>query len=145
MEGKFAFGWSHGVPFGWNSFSALSAFASPQHWRETAAFLRNELPHFRGSEETAFINLDATFGLDEEELSAVIDECHAQGQKVGNYLAPLTAHPILELFPPRGSPDKTRMDAALTLPDGRPYPTVGPGVSDALVELVDVPYSQIRL
>lgn len=121
MEGKFAFRWAHGVPFGWNSFSALSIGTTVEHWKQAADYIYNELPNFRGGEDTTFINLDATFGLGSKKLAAVIAECHARGQKVGTYMAPLTMIKGLDLLPLRGSFGKSRKNTVMRMPDGTPY------------------------
>lgn len=122
MEGKFKFKWKHGVPFGWNSYSALAIGTTTEHWAEAADFISNELPNFHSEEGITFINLDATFGLSEEKLAKVIEICHARGQKVGTYLAPLTMIPGTELiFPLKGSFEKKRDQTIMRLPDGTPY------------------------
>lgn len=124
MTDKFKFKWAHGVPFGWNSFSALSISLTLDHWKQTADFIKDELPSFHSADNAVYINLDATFGLDETKMAEIIDHCHQQGQKAGSYLAPLCAHELIGFMPLRGSSDKTRKDIILKKANGQKYPTI---------------------
>ena len=115
--------WSHGVPFGWNSYSALMASLTTNHIDETADFMFNELPSFKGEDGSQYINLDASFGLSKKKLRKIIDKCHSRGQKVGTYIAPLITIPAMSFLPLKGSKLK-RKEITLRKPDGSEYHTV---------------------
>lgn len=115
--------WQGGVPFGWNSYSALMASLTTNHWKETADFFYEELPAFRGEDGSQYINLDASFGLSRRKKAKIIEECHKRGQKVGTYIAPLMAIPAMMFLKLKGS-DKKKSDIILKKPDGSDYHTI---------------------
>lgn len=77
-----------GVPFGWNSYSALALGLTLLHWREAGDFMRGELPDYCGEDGVTYVNLDGAFGLDQEEIRRTIERLHGRGQKAGWYASP---------------------------------------------------------
>ena len=63
IKGQPLFHWNHGVPFGWNSYSALAISTNIDHVYHAADLIYNKLPHFVTEEGTTFINFDAVFGI----------------------------------------------------------------------------------
>ncbi len=122
VEGDPSLSWSSGVPFGWNSYSALAADTTVDHWKQAADFLHGELPEFRDEDGCTFVNLDAVYGISRKRKREIVEELHARGQKAGTYLAPLIWSPLLDLVPLKGSVGKLRRNTVMKLPDGSPYP-----------------------
>lgn len=115
--------WTGGVPFGWNSYSALMAALTTNHWSETARFLKNEVPCFSDENGVQYINLDAHFGLSRKKKAKIIEECHKRNQKVGTYIAPLMVIPVTAKMPLKGS-KKRKCDILLKKSDGSDYPAI---------------------
>ncbi len=120
MEGRFSMPWVGGVPFGWNSYSALAIGTTADHWETAADFINGELTSFKGDGGT-FINLDAVFGISRKHKREIVEKLHARGQKAGTYLAPLTYSDALGLLPLKGSVGKSRKSTVMKLEDGTPY------------------------
>ncbi len=125
MEDKFFFKWKNVVPFGWNSYScSVSLFHTLQSWETTSKFFHESLPEFKDSEGCAYINLDANFGLDPNELRRVIGDIKSRGQKAGSYMGPLMAHKLLGMLPLKSDPTKNLLDLIMHDKNGDPYPTI---------------------
>ena len=125
MEDKFFFDWKNVVPFGWNSYSCtVDMFKTLESWNTTSEFFAEELKNFKDAEGSAYINLDATFGLDPNAVKEVIKNIRARGQKPGSYMAPLAGHKLLGIFPLKGNPTKTILDVVMRDENGNPYPTI---------------------
>lgn len=125
MEDKFYFKWKNVVPFGWNSYScSVSIFHTLQSWETTSKFFYEDLPAFKDAEGSAYINLDANFGLNTDEVKRVISDIKSRGQKAGSYMGPLMAHKLLGILPLRSDPTKNILDLVMKDKDGNPYPTI---------------------
>lgn len=125
MEDKFFFKWKNVVPFGWNSYSCtVDMFKTLESWNTTSEFFANELKNFKDAEGSAYINLDANFGLPKEAIQAVIKNIRARGQKPGSYMAPLAGHKLLGIFPLKSNPSKTILDVVMRDDNGKPFPTM---------------------
>ncbi len=125
MEDKFYFKWKNVVPFGWNSYScSVSLFHTLQSWETTSKFFDENLPNFKDSEGSAYINLDANFGLNKDEVKRVISDIKSRGQKAGSYMGPLMAHKLLGIMPLKGNPTKNLLDLVMKDKNGNPYPTI---------------------
>ncbi len=109
------------VIFGWNSYSALAISTTIDHLKEAGRFIQKELPNFKTENNTTYINLDATFGLDKGKIKKAIKQLHEQGQKVGTYIAPLMHMEMMNLVPLKGSLLKFKKDIVLKKPDGTNY------------------------
>ena len=128
MQDKTPLRWSHGVPFGWNSYSALAIGLTPEHLEKTADFFKNELTEFHSADGSTFINMDAAFGLSEKKLKEIRDNCRASNQHVGTYASPALTISMLDFLPMKGSPLKKRSDTVMKFPDGTPYGKIDSGV-----------------
>ncbi|HEY5583069.1 MAG TPA: hypothetical protein VIK78_01085 [Ruminiclostridium sp.] len=84
--------WNHGVPFGWNSWGAVSKDISFDLFTNTSDFMKEELqPKSFSSDETVYINFDAGWNnLTKDQLSEAVKHVHANGQKAGTYFTPFT-------------------------------------------------------
>lgn len=82
--------WPEGVPFGFNSWAGLAWKLDAHHYKMTGEFLRDELqPASYQNDGFNYNNLDACWSaMDEKEMLAIKDECHAKGQRTGIYDAP---------------------------------------------------------
>jgi len=84
--------WSGGVPFGWNSWSAVMDKLDFDVYVGAADFLRGELMT-RGfeNEGAVYVNFDAFWSkLSAEELAEAIRRVKANGQRPGVYYTPFT-------------------------------------------------------
>jgi hypothetical protein len=84
--------WSGGVPFGWNSWSAVMDQLDFETYVGAADFLCGEL-QTRGFENdgTVYVNFDAFWSkLSREQLAEAVSKVKANGQKPGIYFTPFT-------------------------------------------------------
>ncbi len=116
--------WNHGVPFGWNSYSALTLHTTVDHLRETADFIYDKLPAFRAEDGVTYINFDAVFGIRKKDIRKLVSDLHKRGQKAGWYMNPLSHLKIQDHVPLRGSKFKFRKDIVQKMPDGSDYPPI---------------------
>ena len=116
--------WDNGVPFGWNSYSALTLNTTLNHIKKTADFIYEELPNFKSEDGVTYINFDAVIGIDNNAIKRTIKKLHARNQKVGWYMAPLCHMPILDHMPLKGTKHKFKRDILLKNADGSNYPTI---------------------
>ena len=116
--------WDHGVPYGWNSYSALTLHTSIDHYNRAADFLYEKLPAFHSKEGITYINFDAVFGIPKRQIRESIRRLHARGQKAGWYMNPLSHLPIQDIVPLRGNKLKHRKDILLKTEDGADYPMI---------------------
>lgn len=82
--------WSLGVPFGWNSWSALGFRLNEENFRETGEFMRRQMNSGKYQNgDTMYLNLDAGWnGIPEERIKNLVDDIHRKGMKVGIYDVP---------------------------------------------------------
>ena len=118
------FHWDHGVPFGWNSYSALTLTANIDHVRTAADLIYDRLPSFRSKEDVTYINFDAVFGISKKEIRKLIKDLHQRGQKVGWYMNPLSHLALQDYIPLKGSSFKFRKDILMRNEDGSLYPPI---------------------
>lgn len=118
------FRWDHGVPFGWNSYSALTLTTNIGHVRTAADFIYSELPDFRSEDGATYINFDSVFGINKKDIRKLIKDLHARGQKVGWYMNPLSHLSLQDYIPLRGSKIRFRKDILMRNEDGSLYPPI---------------------
>ncbi|MBR3252264.1 MAG: hypothetical protein IKF80_11220 [Erysipelotrichaceae bacterium] len=118
------FHWDHGVPFGWNSYSALTLTTNIDHVKTAADLIYHRLPDFRSQDGVTYINFDAVFGISKKEIRKLIKELHQRKQKVGWYMNPLSHLAIQDYIPLRGSKLKFRKDILMHNQDGSLYPPI---------------------
>ena len=118
------FHWKHGVPFGWNSYSALTLTTNIDHVRTAADLIYNELPDFRSQDGVTYINFDSVFGIKKKDIRKLIRDLHLRGQKVGWYMNPLSHLSLQDYIPLRGSKLKFRKDILMKNEDGSLYPPI---------------------
>lgn len=84
--------WTQGVPFGWNSWGAVSKDISFDLFIKTSDFIKEELqPKSFENDGTVYVNFDAGWNnLTEEQLIESVKHVHANGQKAGIYFTPFT-------------------------------------------------------
>lgn len=116
--------WNHGVPFGWNSYSALTLYTNINHFKKAAEFIKQELPNFKAEDGVTFINFDAIFGISKTQIKKAIKQLHANNQKAGWYMNPLSHLAIQDSVPLKGNTNKHRKDILLKTMDGLNYPTI---------------------
>jgi alpha-galactosidase len=82
--------WDGGVPFGWNSWSAVMGKLDLDVYVHTSDFIRQELQdHGFSSDGTVYINFDSFWtNLTPEELSEAVRRVRENGQKPGIYFTP---------------------------------------------------------
>ncbi|WP_224723741.1 alpha-galactosidase [Paenibacillus vietnamensis] len=83
--------WSEGVPFGWNSWSAVMTKLDFDVYVHTSDFFAGELQqnHFAGQDGSLYVNFDAfSDNLTEEELKEAVKRVKTNGQKPGTYYTP---------------------------------------------------------
>jgi alpha-galactosidase len=83
--------WEGGVPFGWNSWSAVMGRLDLDVYVHTSDFIRQELQDdgFHGDDGVVYINFDAFWNkLTSEELSEAVRRVKGNGQKPGIYFSP---------------------------------------------------------
>lgn len=123
MEGKFAFKWNGSSPFGWNSYSA--GCMTLEEWKEAGDYLYNNVPNFSDKDKVTYINLDANFMLNEKKMKKIVDELHARGQKVGNYMAPMGAIEMMSMiWPLKGFKGYSYKDIIMKDKEGNLYPKI---------------------
>ncbi len=115
--------WKHGVPFGWNSYSALTLETKIENVRSAADFIY-QLDNFKTKNNHTYINFDAVINIKEKDIKKLIDDLHARNQKVGWYMNPLSHLSIQDKIPLLGSKNKTRKDILLKNIDGTNYPKI---------------------
>jgi len=80
--------WAEGVPFGWNSWSAVADGLDDEIFVSTSEFFKNEVPAFR-NEGTAYVNFDSFWtNLTDEQIKKAVDVVHQNGHKAGTYWTP---------------------------------------------------------
>lgn len=94
--------WTGGIPFGWNSWSAVKMGLNKGHASAATDFLARTLvpAGFRSTSPT-FVNLDSFWdNLKEPELIEFVENAHNQGLRAGIYWTPFVAwgknldHPV---------------------------------------------------
>lgn len=83
--------WDGGVPFGWNSWSAVMMKLDFDVYVHTSDFFAGELQqnHFAGQDGSLYVNFDAfSDNLTGEELLEAVKRVKANGQKPGTYYTP---------------------------------------------------------
>jgi hypothetical protein len=78
-----------GVPFGWNSWAAYRMEVTPARMTYASDFMKRQIqPHF-DPDTPVYINWDSGWNrYTDRQLRDVTDHIHANGQKMGMYLAP---------------------------------------------------------
>lgn len=89
--------WPGKVPFGFNTYSGFGGRVDLPSWQVAGDLIHEELKSFGDEDGVTYINLDATFGLDESKMREMVDAFHARGQKCGTYAAPFVGHRRLGL------------------------------------------------
>ncbi len=82
--------WTHGVPFGFNSWAGLAFRLTQERYEKSGDFLRQELmPGGYQNNGTTYVNLDAGWSvMSPKQLAAQAQRLHQAGQKAGIYDAP---------------------------------------------------------
>lgn len=82
--------WDGGVPFGWNSWSAVMGKLDLEVYVHTSDFIKKELQDLWGSKDgVVYINFDAYWNnLTPEELREAVRRVRSNGQKPGIYFTP---------------------------------------------------------
>lgn len=82
--------WEEGVPFGWNSWSAVGSELNYDLFIQTSDFYNNSLQnHNFENKGTVYINFDSFWdNLTEEQLIQSVSYVHNNGQKAGIYFTP---------------------------------------------------------
>ncbi|MDD5899087.1 MAG: hypothetical protein PUE14_11450 [Clostridia bacterium] len=116
--------WPGKVPFGFNTYSGFGGRVDLPSWQVAGDLIHEELKSFGDEDGVTYINLDATFGLDENEMRKMVDAFHARGQKCGTYAAPFVGHRRLGLdHKLLGNSGLTFADLLLRDEEGRLLPT----------------------
>lgn len=116
--------WPGKVPFGFNTYSGFGGRVDLESWQVAGDLIHEELKSFGDEDGVTYINLDATFGLDETKIREMVDAFHARGQKCGTYAAPFVGHKMLGLDRKLlGSSGLTMGDLLLKDEHGRRLPT----------------------
>ena len=115
--------WKHGVPFGWNSYSALTLDTTIENVSAAADFIYNNLNSFKSENGVTYINFDAVENIEEKDIRKLIDKLHSRNQKVGWYMNPVSHLESQNDVPLLGS-DKYRKDILLKNTDGSNYPKI---------------------
>ena len=118
--------WKEGVPFGFNSWAGLAFALNAENYRDTGAFLRDELmPAGYQNGGTTYANLDAGWNaIPEETLTGLVRQLHEGGQKAGIYDAPFAffGQDAGEEIP--GAPGHCFAEILLRDVNGEPLPRV---------------------
>ena len=87
-----ALNWDHGVPFGWNSWGAVSKDISFDLFTKTSDFIKEELqPKSFNNNGSVYMNFDAGWNnLSEDQLIEAVKHVHENGQKAGTCFTPFT-------------------------------------------------------
>ena len=115
--------WKHGIPFGWNSYSALTLKTTIKDVEKAGDFINEKLTNFRSQNDITYINFDAVINIDKKQLIKLINKLHKQNQKVGWYMNPLSHLNIDDDLPLYGS-NKYRKDILMKNDDGSLYPAI---------------------
>ena len=117
--------WKGGVPFGYNTYAGLGGGLTLEAWQDAGDFI-DELKDFGDEEGVTYINLDGSFGLDQDRIRQMVKDFHKRGQKVGTYAAPFVGHIFGGLDQPLlGEDGLTLRDLILKDDKGRPIQTIG--------------------
>jgi alpha-galactosidase len=84
--------WTNGVPFGWNSWGKLQFHLDYDKAIKVSDFFATDLQpnHFQDN-GTVYIGLDSGWNrMDDDQLKAFVDHCHANHQQAGIYTTPFT-------------------------------------------------------
>lgn len=85
--------WDKAVPCGWNSWGVLQFGLTYPKALEVSDFFKNNLQnnHFCNADNTVYIGLDSGWNsFSEQELTAFVNHCKANGQIAGVYWTPFT-------------------------------------------------------
>ena len=85
--------WDKAVPCGWNSWGVLQFGLTYPKALEVSDFFKNNLQnnHFCNTDNTVYIGLDSGWNsFSEQELTAFVNRCKANGQIAGVYWTPFT-------------------------------------------------------
>lgn len=85
--------WDKAVPCGWNSWGVLQFGLTYPKALEVSDFFKNNLQnnHFCNADNTVYIGLDSGWNsFSEQELTAFVNRCKANGQIAGVYWTPFT-------------------------------------------------------
>ena len=116
--------WPGKVPFGFNTYSGFGGRVDLESWQVAGDLIHDELKSFGDEDGVTYINLDATFGLDEDKIREMVKAFHARGQKCGTYAAPFVGHRRLGLDRKLlGNSGLTFADLLLKDEHGRRLPT----------------------
>lgn len=81
--------WEHGVPFGWNSWSAVGGKLDYDVYSKTSDFLRKLQDNGFNKEGIVYVNFDSFWNnLTPEQLEAAVRQVKDNGQKAGIYWTP---------------------------------------------------------
>ena len=123
-ENNGIFTWKKGVPFGWNSYSALTLLTTIDHVSHAADFIHTELPEFHSEDSVTYINFDSVIGITKKQIRELVKELHSRNQKVGWYMNPLSHHAFQDNIPLRSDPKLKRKNIVLRNADGSLYPGI---------------------
>lgn len=86
---KPALPWEHGVPFGWNSWSAVADKLDYDVYVQTSDFLRSLKDGGFENDGVVYVNFDSFWtSLSEEQLRQAVKHVNGNGQKAGIYWTP---------------------------------------------------------
>lgn len=88
--------WTHGTPFGWNSWGAVQSNLTLAKATSVVDFFANNCTTFRNSDNTLYIDLDSYWDNlasggwtgDFSQLTTFVNYCKSKGFKAGIYWAP---------------------------------------------------------
>ena len=122
--------WAHGVPFGWNHWSAVGSQITYELYTDAADFINDNLPTFNNGTDGAFINFDSYWTrLSETERRQAADHVRRLGMTAGIYHTPFTTwldtEDWLKSARVEGAEQYTWFDVVLKDFDGRPLRFMG--------------------
>ncbi|MBR5754560.1 MAG: hypothetical protein IKX97_01880, partial [Erysipelotrichaceae bacterium] len=123
INGNGVYHWDHGVPFGWNSYSALTLMTRLKDVETAGDFIHEDLENFRSEDGATYINFDSVINIDRNRLIKLIKKLHGRNQKVGWYLNPLSHLSINDDVQLKGS-KKHYKDILMRNDDGSLYPPI---------------------